>query len=223
MEHVTKRLCPSCEDELSEAAPSQQKYCSSTCRERMKKRRKRLKAETTDLTELQRLQSVEQQYDRLQVEYRKLRQRLEGRNRKIRRLEHALSRAELQVETAADEQAQRTRVVRDELAASRTELAAVKRNWSIKGGADRTDETVTDLRTQLAMVTDEYNELATKYVDLSRAAKNAATERKYLQGVVRQWDSLCKRLNTATGGRPRKETDQKILATWKRFRRAVGS
>lgn len=102
-------------------------------------------------------------------------------------------------------------------------MATVKRNWSIQADAARAGETVTELRTRLATVTDKYRELAMKYKELMGAAKYAAAERKHLQGIVRQWDSMCKRLNTATGGRPRKEVDKKTLATWKQFRKLVRS
>jgi len=60
-----------------------------------------------------------------------------------------------------------------------------------------------------------------KYRELSEAARYAATERKHLQGIVRQWDAMCIRLYKATGGRPRREADKKVLATWSRFRELV--
>lgn len=167
------------------------------------------------------MEQVESERDIAQSENRKLLQRLAARDRKIRNLEHALKRADTQLETVASEQAMRTRSVRDELAASRTEVATVKRNWSIQADADRVGQTVTELRTRLATITERYSELARKYKELTGAAKYAAAERKHLQGIVRQWDSMCKRLNTATGGRPRRETDKKILATWKQFRKLV--
>src|SRR5699024_7057215 len=55
MAYDTKRLCLSCAEGLAEAAPAQQRYCSLTCRERMKKRRKRLKEGSPEPSELQRL------------------------------------------------------------------------------------------------------------------------------------------------------------------------
>lgn len=223
MAYAPKRLCPSCAEELAEAAPAQQRYCSLTCRERMKKRRKRLKEGSPEPSELQRLQMVDQHVDKLESDYRKLLRRIEARDRKIRRLENALKRSDTQLEAVAADQALRTRAVRDELAASRAEVATVKRNWSIQADAERAGETVTELRTRLATVTDKYRELTMKYKELMGAAKYAAAERKHLQGIVRQWDSMCKRLNTATGGRPRKEVDKKILAKWKQFRKIVSS
>jgi len=215
------RACKSCEKELPSSAPAHQKYCSSTCRERMKKRRKRSKVSTIEPTELHRLQAMEQRYDELQIHHRKLRQRLEGRDLKIRRLEHALRRADLQIELAAEAQAQRTRAVRDELATANNEVATLRRNWSRRAAAATDSQEVTELRDRLAAVTQRYESLVAKYRELSEAARYAATERKHLQGIVRQWDAMCKRLHTATKGQPRREADKKILASWRKFRQAV--
>jgi len=215
------RLCKSCEKELPTSAPAQQKYCSSTCRERMKKRRTRLKHSTTEHVELQRLQTIEQRYDELQSHHSRLQQRVEARDLKIRRLEHALRRADLQVESAAETQAQRTRAVRDELAMANNEVATLRRNWSRKAAAANSNHEVTELRERLAAVTQRYESLVAKYRELSEAARYAATERKHLQGIVRQWDAMCIRLYKATGGRPRREADKKVLATWSRFRELV--
>lgn len=215
------RVCKSCEKELPASAPAQQKYCSSTCRERMKKRRTRLKLSTTEQVELQRLQAIEQRYDDLQTHHRKLRRRLEDRDLKIRRLEHALRRADLQVEAAAEGQAQRTRAVRDELATANSEVATLRRNWSRRSAAAGSTQEVVELRERLAAVTQRYESLVSKYRELSEAARYAARERKHLQGIVRQWDAMCIRLYKATGGRPKREADKKVLATWSRFRELV--
>lgn len=223
MTRIDVRICRSCEIELPLAAPIQQKYCSSTCRERMKKRRKRLKSEMNDSSELQRLQAIEQWYDELHADHRKLRQRLAGRDRRIRRLEHALQRAELQVEVVAEEQAQRTRTVRDQLATAKSEVATIRRNWSRRAAAAESSPEVVELRERLAIVTQRYQSLVAKYRELSEAAQYAATERKHLQGIVRQWDAMCARLYKATSGRPKRESDKRVLATWKQFRKLVRS
>lgn len=164
-------------------------------------------------------QQLREQLEQWKVKNRKRNEQLREHNLKIRRLQNALRTAEHQVEVAANEQALRTRAVRDELAMSQSQVAKLKRNWSVRSAAG--DETVTRLRSDLATVTDEYNELATKYKQLTAAAKSAAEERKNLQGIVRQWDYLCKRLHVATKGRPRNDSDKKILATWSQFRKRV--
>lgn len=164
---------------------------------------------------------MQSDFEELQVEYRKLSNRLAGRDRNIRRLEYALDEAERQVARVATEQASRTHYVRQQLAAANSQVATLRRNWSVRADAEMAGETVTNLRTQLATVTGHYNELVDKYKELTAAAKSAANERKHVQGIVRQWDALCVRLNKATGGQPRKESDKKILATWRRFRKIV--
>src|SRR5699024_11033968 len=117
--------------------------------------------------------------------------------------------------------AQRTRAVRDELAMANTEVAALRRNWSRKAAAATDSQEVTELRERLAAVTQRYDSLVAKYRELSEAARYAATARKHLQGIVRQWDAMCVRLYKATGGRPTREADKKVLPTWSRCRELV--
>jgi uncharacterized protein (DUF3084 family) len=147
--------------------------------------------------------------------------RLSERDLKIRRLENALRRAEHQIEVAANEQAERTRTVRERLATANSEVATLRRNWSRRAAAATDSQEVTELRERLAAVTHRYESLVAKYRELSEAARYAATERKHLQGIVRQWDAMCVRLYKATGGRPKREADKKVLATWSRFRELV--
>ena len=189
----------------------------------MKKRREAVAKTPVAEKEFDRLKSVESSYDQLEILYAREQEswqtRINKKNRRIRNLQQALRTAEHQVEVAANEQALRTRTVRDELAMSQSQVAKLKRNWTVRSAAD--DEAVSKLRSDLATVTAEYNELASKYQHLTAAAKSAAEERKNLQGIVRQWDYLCKRLNVATKGRSRNESDKKILATWSQFRKRV--
>lgn len=216
------RLCKSCKAELSATAPAQQKFCSATCRERMKKRRQRLKVQVAEVGELERLQTVERHYDQLQTDHRKRGQRLTERDLKIRRLEHALQRTELQVDVVAEEQAQRTHDVRQQLATAKNEVTTLRHNWSARADADAAGPEVLQLRERLTTVTANYNALVAKYRQLTEAAQYAANERKHLQGIIRQWDSMCVRLYKATGGKPRRESDKKILSTWSQFRKLVG-
>lgn len=116
----------------------------------------------------------------------------------------------------------RTHAVRQQLAVANSELANLKRNRTARAAAqDTTGQENDRLHKQLATVTGQYNELAAKYDDLSASAERAATERTQVQALVRQWDAMCVRLYKATGGRPRKAADKKILATWTQFRKAV--
>lgn len=221
MKQIEVRSCKGCGNPLSEDAPPQRKYCSRQCSNREAKRRSRSRKTTKGRSLIEQLESLENELTELRSQNRKLTQRLSDRDRKIRRLEHALRRADTQLETVAAEQAQRTRAVRDELAKANTEVAALRRNWSRKAAAATDSQEVTELRERLAAVTHRYESLVAKYRELSEAARYAATERKHLQGIVRQWDAMCVRLYKATGGRPKREADKKVLATWSRFRELV--
>ncbi|NWN87254.1 MAG: hypothetical protein HLX51_01710 [Micrococcaceae bacterium] len=175
-----------------------------------------------EVAEVTRLHNVERQYGQLQRDAEKQQVRLTQRDTKIRRLEHALKTSDQKVEAAASEQAGRTHAVRQQLAVANSEVAELKRNWTARSAAeDTTGQETGQLREQLATLTGRYNDLAAKYRDLATSAERAANERKQLQGLVRQWDAMCVRLYKATGGRPRKESDKKILATWRQFRKAV--
>src|SRR5699024_12526670 len=100
----------------------------------------------------------------------------------------------------AAEQPHLTRAVRREWATPNTEVAALRRKWSRTAAAATDSQEVTELRKRLAAVTQRYDSLVAKYRELSEAARYADTERKHLQGIVRQWDAMCVRLNRATGG-----------------------
>jgi len=192
----------------------------------MKKRREAVAKTPVDEQELARLKDVESNYDQLEILYMREQESwqtlINKKNRRIRNLQHALRTAEHQVEVAASEQALRTRAVRDELAVANSEVAELKRNWTARSNTeDVTGQERDRLRRQLATLSGQYNELAAKYDHLSASAQRAAKERKQLQALVRQWDAMCVRLYKATGGRPRREADKKILATWTQFRKAV--
>lgn len=221
MTSTSERRCRECQKPLPDDARGNRRHCSNACKNRSAARRYRAKQRPAVKDELDQNGELQNKLDKSKKDVRTLEKRLAERNLKIRSLKNALKRAENQVEVAADEQAQRTRTVRDQLATTQTEMATLKRNWSVRSNADTASEPVTQLRTQLATVTGYYNELATKYQELTAAAKAAAEERKHLQGIVRQWDHLCKRLHVATGGRPRKNMDKKILTAWLRFRKLV--
>ena len=225
MKHHIVRQCKGCPEVLSDAAHPNQKYCSVKCRQREKVRRYRLRRVPDAAERVSRLETIEQDFEILKDEFktfeRNKNELLAARDLKIRRLEHALKRAEHQVEVAANEQAERTRSVRDELALANNEVANLRRNWSPKNAAATSSQEATELRERLASVTERYNSLVAKYRELSEAAQYAATERTHLQGIVRQWDGMCVRLYKATGGRPKKAADKKVLATWSQFRKLV--
>ncbi|REE02272.1 hypothetical protein C8E99_0038 [Citricoccus muralis] len=149
---------------------------------------------------------------------------------RVRERDHEL--AELRLQLAAERrssaraiaaQASRTAGVRGQLASATGELFALRRNRSATAEARVAAAEVTGMRDQVATVQDRYAQLAAKYQELSEAAELAAAERQQFQGLVRQWDTLCKRLYKATGGQPAAAVDRDIMATWTRFRQAVAT
>src|SRR5699024_661827 len=221
MNYKSTRSCRECPQALPEDARSNRKYCSDTCQRRAASRRFRAKHIPERATSHSHIEKLQDELTESKTYANTLARRLADRDFKIRRLEHALKRAEHQVEIAANEQAQRTRAVRDELAVANNEVANLRRNWSPKTAAATSSQEATELRERLVNVTERYNSLVAKYRELSEAAQYAATERKHLQGIVRQWDGMCVRLYKATGGRPKKAADKKVLATWSQFRKLV--
>jgi len=222
MKSQIHQQCLSCGTVLPEVRHHSTKYCSSQCRQREKLRRYRARKAGLKQTPAEQLAELKVQHDQLAQAYESLNQRLSDRDLKIRRLERALNRAEYQVEAAANEQAERTHHVRQQLAVANSEVAELKRNWTARSNTeDAAGQERDRLRHQLATLSGHYNELAAKYDQLSASAQRAAKERKQLQALVRQWDAMCVRLYKATGGRPRREADKKILATWTQFRKAV--
>jgi len=145
------------------------------------------------------------------------------RDQEITRLRVELAEARRSAARALVVQANDAAGVRDRLATATGQLSELRRNWSAMAEARVATAEVTGLRDQLATVQGQYAELSARYQELSEAAELAATERQHLQGVIRQWDTLCKRLYKATGGQPAAAVDQDILATWTRFRQAVAT
>ncbi|MGW9550893.1 hypothetical protein ACWG8W_07545 [Citricoccus zhacaiensis] len=146
--------------------------------------------------------------------------------------ERDLELAELRLQLAAERrfsakaiagQASRTAGVRGQLATAQGELFALRRNLAAPVVDTVAKVKVTRLRQQLATVQERFEQLVTRYQELAEAAELAATERQQLQGVVRQWNTLCKRLYKATDGQPDAAVDKDILVTWTRFREAVAA
>ncbi|TFI47278.1 hypothetical protein E4A41_08750 [Micrococcus endophyticus] len=79
------------------------------------------------------------------------------------------------------------------------------------------------LRVSVARLRQDNESLSAQLRELSAAAEVAATERRQLQGIVRQWDTLCRRLAKSVTGQTVTATDKRILATHARFRSAVSA
>lgn len=209
------RRCESCGEWLPEGSRRNKRFCNEACKKAGARRRTRPAASTRkEVTDRDRLTIVSAQLFQAEAALAQIR----GRDRKR---DHEL--AELRLQMAAErrssaraiaDQASRTAGVRGQLATATGELFALRRNWSATAEATVASVDVTGLRQQLATVQERYEQLATQYQELAEAAELAATEREQLQRVVRQWDTLCKRLCKATNGQPAAAVDKDILATW---------
>ncbi len=188
------------------------------------RRRQTASAERTEAARLRsRLDWVSVQLVQVETALAQSRGRVWDRDREVAWLRAELAEARRAAARALVGQANRAAGVRERLAAASGELSVLRRNWSAMAEARVATAEVTGLREQLATVQDRYGQLSVRYQELSEAAELAATERQQLQGVVRQWDTLCKRLYKATGGQPAAAVDKDILATWTRFRQAVAT
>lgn len=221
---TTIRRCAHCSELLPEGADARRRYCSDACRMAAYRRRQTASPERTEAARLRsRLDWVSAQLVEKETALAQSRGRVWDRDRELAALRVQLADERRRGAKAIVGQANLTAGVRERLATASRELSALRRNWSATAEARVAAAEVTGMRDQLATVQDRYAQLAAKYQELSEAAELAATERQQLQGVVRQWDTLCKRLYKATGGQPAAAVDRDILATWTRFRQAVAT
>ncbi len=218
------RRCESCGKHLPKGSRKNKRFCDAACQKASARRRTRPATSTTKRAAARDLLAVvSAQLVQAETALGQARGRLWDRDREVAWLRAELAEARRSAARALVGQANRAAGVRDQLARTAGELSALRRNWSATAEARVAAAEVTGLRQQLATVQDRYGQLSARYQELSEAAELAATERQHLQGVVRQWDTLCKRLYKATGGQPAAAVDRDILATWTRFRQAVAT
>lgn len=245
--NASQRSCAHCTAPLPADSTSRRRYCSPRCRKAAARtasdaatRLARLEAEVHQLK--LRRDVLEHQVLSLSTENGQLRGRVRDRDERIHRLAGQLSAEKRTADRAIRGQVGRTLAVRDELdvrtdqvanlSADRDRVATelvtatatlseLRRSWTLTGGRTPDSQEVATLRRTLAGVRADRDRLATAYDELSAAVDSYVAERRQVQRIVRQWDRLCRRLDKATGGRPRTEADRHILATWRAFHRAV--
>lgn len=216
------RRCESCGKRLPKGSRKNKRFCDAACQKAGSRCRTRPAATTSKrATARDLLAVVSAQLVQAEAALAQSRGRLWGRDREIAWLRAELAEARRSATGALVSQANNAAGVRERLATASRELSALRRNWSATAEARVATAEVAGLRQQLATLQDKYGQLSARYQELSEAAELAATERHQLQGVVRQWNTLCKRLYKATGGQPATAVDKDILATWTRFRQAV--
>lgn len=218
------RRCESCGEWLPEASRRNKRFCNEACKKVEARRRNRPATDTSSRsTARDRLAIVSARLVQAETALAQSRGRIRERDHKLAELRHQLAAERRSSARVIAGQASRTAGVRGQLATATGALFALRRNWSATAEDGVASVKVTGLRQQLATVQERYAQLDTRYQELVEASELAATERQQLQGVVRQWDTLCKRLYKATGGQPAAAVDKDILATWTRFREAVAA
>lgn len=231
--------CQHCGTSLPAGTDARRRYCSPACRTAAYRSRRTGQVESPAVARVRELEAL---VSSLSTENGQLRGRVRDRDERIHRLAGQLAAEQRTADRAIRGQAGRTVAVRDRLADRTRELSAVsadrdrvatelsetadtlatlRRSWTLHAGRTPDSQEVATLRRTLAGVRADRDTLARRYDELSAAADSYLAERRQLQGIVRQWDRLCRRLDKATGGRPRTEADRNTLGTWRAFRRAV--
>ncbi|MGO1699615.1 MAG: hypothetical protein ACTHZD_14805 [Micrococcaceae bacterium] len=216
-----QRTCSFCGDPLPAGSSPARKYCSQAHRRAASRRRQPFEPSTEKGKLRTQLNKLAEAHAQVVTELARSRSRLADRDRTITQLRSELAEERRRSADAIWKQANRTSSVRDQLATATSELSTLRRNWTANQDAAMAGPDVTKLRTRLANLQDRHDRLAGQYAELAEAAQDAATERAGLQGIVRHWDSLCRRLYKASNGQPPAAKDKEILATWTRFRTAL--
>lgn len=211
--------CESCGQPLPETSRKNKRFCGAACQKAAARRRVHPGRETLRAQ----LAFVSSQLTRTRTALGQSRGRVHDREMELAALRVQLAAERRKKPTALIGQANRAAGVRTQLAASNRQLSALRRNWSATAEEQVATAEMTGLRQQLATLQKKHGQLSDQYAELAAAADLAATERRQLQVVVRQWDTLCKRLHKATGGQPAAAVDKDVLATWLRFRQVVAT
>lgn len=219
---TTNRRCPHCSDPLPEGSDARRQYCTDACRVAAYRRRQRTLPERTEDARLRaQLASVAGKLVDAEKELRQSRARENVSARELADLRRELAAERRSSTREIASQASKNASFRGQLATAVGELSMMRRNWSAAAEAKVSTDEVAGLRQRVVTLQDRHTRLLARYNELVSAAELAATERQQLQGVVRQWDTLCKRLYSATGGQPPTSKDRHILETWRRFRKAA--
>ena len=216
---TTPRSCAHCALPLPDGAARARRYCSPACRSAAYRQRT---AQTAVHPAVVRVRDLESQLIAAETRIGQLTASNVRKTDQVKHLAKLLSAERRSADNALHGQAVRTAAVRQDNARLAGQVTDLRRSWSMAtADTDLSPEQVAALRDRLASLRDRHEELATAYQRLSAAAEVAAAERVQLQGIVRQWDTLCRRLAKAVAGQTVSAADKKILATHKRFRSAV--
>lgn len=215
------RSCTHCARPLPDGSPSSRRYCSAACRTAAYRART---TSTPPHPAVARVAELEAQLVAAETRIGQLTATARRKTDQVKFLAGLLAAERRSADTAIATQAVRTQAVRSDNARLAGQVADLRRSWSVAtADTDLTPDQVAALRGQLAAVRGQLEQLSVRHRRLSAAAEAAATERAQLQGIVRQWDTLCRRLAKAVAGQPVAAVDKRILATHARFRSAVAT
>lgn len=212
-----RRRCAGCQNLLPDRASPRRRWCTEKCRKATTRRQAAQDEATARWAE-----ATARQKAQLTAAETVAGQRLaaiEDRDRTIAALKVELAAERRRAAEAMTGQLNRSAVVRDRYELSTVQVAELRTQLATAASPGE----VATLRDRLAGFRTANNRLSEENRAMAEALQRAVTERTQLQTIVRQWDTLCRRLKTATGGRPANPTDQKILATWTRFRSTVAT
>lgn len=213
------RSCTHCARPLPDGSPASRRYCSAACRTAAYRART---TSTPPHPAVARVAELEAQLVAAETRIGQLTATVRRKTDQVKHLAGLLAAERRSADTAIATQAVRTQAVRSDNARLAGQVADLRRSWSVAtADTDLTPEQVAALRGQLAAVRGQLEQLSGRHRRLSAAAEVAATERGQLQGIVRQWDTLCRRLAKAVAGQPVSPADKRILATHARFRSAL--
>lgn len=216
---TASRSCAHCATHLPEGASSKRRYCGPACRTGAYRTRT---AGTPAHPAMARVAELQTQLTAAETRIGQLTASNRRKTGQVKQLAGLLAAERRSADTAITAQAVRTHAVRADNARLAGHVADLRRSWSVAtADTDLTPDQVAALCGQLATLRGQYEQLAGQHRRLATAAEMAATERAQLQGVVRQWDALCRRLAKAVAGQPVSAADKRILATHARFRAAL--
>lgn len=223
------RSCTHCARPLPDGSPSSRRYCSAACRTAAYRART---TSTPPHPAVARVAELETQLVAAETRIGQLTAATRRKTDQVKHLAGLLAAERRSADKAIRDQAARTVAVRADKAALAGQLADLRRSWTHRPPATAVATAVATeadmaeldrLRVSVARLRQDNESLSAQLRELSAAAEVAATERRQLQGIVRQWDTLCRRLAKSVTGQTVTATDKRILATHARFRSAVSA
>lgn len=94
-------------------------------------------------------------------------------------------------------------------------------NLQLRKQRDQLAEVNEIQKQRLSTAMEAHLKLKSQYTELWDKASEYRTSREDIATVVSQWNTLCVELYRRTNGRPKNETNQRIIATWNAWRETL--